>query len=297
MDNAKFFNAQNQDKGKRLDIFVFEKLNGLYSRSSIQRFIRQGFIVVSGKERRPNYHLKENDSACFVPPEKNIIDIIPENILLDIVYEDSDIIVINKRSGMVVHPASGNREHTLVNALLFHTGGQLANAGSTRPGIVHRLDKDVSGVMVAAKTDYAGNALINEFKRRLVKKTYIAFVEGLPAKDNMHLALPLGRSATDRKKMAVRFYNSKDAVTNLEVLKRFKDSSKARIMIETGRTHQIRVHMSYIGHPIIGDTKYGGRAFERIALYASELKFIHPRTKKDMFFTVGMPKELNKLEA
>jgi 23S rRNA pseudouridine1911/1915/1917 synthase len=295
--NRESFNVQPQDKGKRLDVYLFEKLNSSYSRSQLKCLIKQGLVSVSGIVRKPNYQVKNGDSACVSFPDVKTCPTLPQQIPLVVIYEDSDIIVVNKPSGMVVHPASGNRDNTLVNALLFYAKGTLAHAGSSpRPGIVHRLDKDVSGLMVAAKTDYAYTKLVQSFKRRTVKKTYIAFVEGNVARDKGSLELPIGRSSRDRKKMAVKFFNAKEASTSFETMKRFKDYTKLRIQIATGRTHQIRVHMSYMGHPIIGDTKYGGRKFKRIALYASELEFLHPRTGKKLLFKVDMPGELKELD-
>jgi len=295
--NKESFKAQASDNGKRLDIYLFEKLSSFYSRSQLKRFIQQGLVHVSGAIRKPNYQVKEADSIDVVFPQaKN--ELIPaQDIPLDIIYEDSDIVVINKSSGMVVHPASGNKEHTLVNALMFHTKGKLAHADSSpRPGIVHRLDKEVSGLMIAAKTDNAYCVLTEGFKKRSIKRIYIAFVQGNIANDIGCVELPIGRSSRDRKKMAVRFFNAKEASTSFEIVKRFTDYTKLRIQIATGRTHQIRVHMSYLGHPIIGDLKYGGRKFTRIALYAAELRFAHPSTGKELLFKVDMPDELKKLD-
>jgi 23S rRNA pseudouridine1911/1915/1917 synthase len=295
--NKKSFTVQPQDKGKRLDVYLFEQLNSSYSRSQLKCFIQQGIVSVSGAIRKPNYQVKNGDSACINFPDIKTCPTLPQQIPLDVVYEDSDIIVINKPSGMVVHPASGNKDNTLVNALLFYTKGKLAHAGSSpRPGIVHRLDKDVSGIMAAAKTDNAYLKLVEGFKKRTVKRTYIAFVEGNVVRDKGCLELPIGRSSRDRKKMAVKFFNAKEASTSFEAIKRFTGYTKLRIQIATGRTHQIRVHMSYMGHPVIGDLKYGGRRFTRIALYAAELEFSHPRTGKKLLFKVDMPNELKELD-
>jgi 23S rRNA pseudouridine1911/1915/1917 synthase len=295
--NKESFKARAQDKGKRLDIYLFEKLGRRYSRSQLKRFITQGIVHVSGLTRKPNYHVRESDPVDVVFPHTENRTVTAQDMPLDIIYQDSDIIVINKPSGMVVHPAAGNREHTLVNALMFHTKGKLAYVcSSPRPGIVHRLDKDVSGLMVAAKTDNAYRALTESFKKRSVEKIYIAFVEGNVANDIGRVELPVGRSSRDRKKMAVRFFNSKEALTGFKVIKRFMDYTKLRIQITTGRTHQIRVHMSYMGYPIIGDSKYGGRRFCRIALYASGLRFIHPCSGEEISFKVAMPDELKELD-
>ena len=295
--NKESFKAQAPDNGKRLDIYLFEKLSSFYSRSQLKRFIQQGSVHVSGVIRKPNYQVKNADSIDVVFPQPQNEHIPAQDISLNIIYEDSDIIVINKSSGMVVHPASGNKEYTLVNALIFHTKGKLAHVDSSpRPGIVHRLDKEVSGLMVAAKTNNAYRVLVEGFKKRSIKRIYIAFVQGNFADDAGRVELPIGRSSRDRKKMAVRFFNAKEALTNFEIVKRFTDYTKLRIQLATGRTHQIRVHMSYLGHPIIGDLKYGGRKFTRIALYAAELRFAHPCTGKELLFKVDMPDELKELD-
>ncbi len=286
-----------EDEGKRLDIYLAQKFSDRYSRSQIKHLIERLFVSVAGKEKKAHYLVARDDIIEILTPKTEATPIVSEDIPLEIIYEDSDIIVLNKPSGMVVHPAPGNKEHTLVNALLFHTNNSLAYIGSeTRPGIVHRLDKEVSGLMVVAKTDSSYRALVNSFKARAIKKIYIAFVKGVVSRDTGSSELPIGRAARDRKKMAVRFFNSKEAVTRFEVLKRFKHYTKLRIRIETGRTHQIRVHMSYMGHPIIGDRRYGGEAFKRIALYAAELEFSHPRTEKDVAFKIDIPEELKVLD-
>jgi 23S rRNA pseudouridine1911/1915/1917 synthase len=286
-----------EDEGKRLDAYLAQKLRNRYSRSRIKRFIEKSFVTVSGKEKKAHYLIAKNDIIEIVHPEIQETPIASENIPLDIIYEDSDIIVLNKPAGMVVHPAAGNKNHTLVNALLFYTNNRLAHIGSTaRPGIVHRLDKEVSGLMVVAKTACSYHALVDSFKTRSIKKIYIAFVRGVVSHDKGSSELPIGRAVRDRKKMAVRFFNSKEAITRFEVLKRFKHYTKLRIRIETGRTHQIRVHMSYMGHPVIGDSRYGGGTFKRIALYAAELEFSHPRTGKQVCFKVNMPEELKSLD-
>ena len=286
-----------EDEGKRLDVYLVQRLHDRYSRSQIKHLIERSLVTVSGRQRKPHYLIANGDSVEIVIPELEETTIASEAIPLDIIFEDSDIIVLNKPSGMVVHPAPGNKDHTLVNALLFHTDNKLAHIGSTtRPGIVHRLDKEVSGLMVVAKTDSSYLALVDSFKARSITKIYIAFVKGIILQDTGSSEMPIGRAARDRKKMAVRFFNSKEAITRFEVLKRFENYTKLRIRIETGRTHQIRVHMSYMGHPIIGDSRYGSESFSRIALYAAELEFIHPRTGRQVFFKVGMPEELKILD-
>ncbi len=286
-----------EDEDTRLDIYLAHKLRDRYSRSQIKRLIEKGSVTVSGKERKAHYMISGGDAIEIVFPDIEETSIAAQDIPLDIIYEDRDIIVLNKPSGMVVHPAPGNESHTLVNALLFHTDNKLAHIGSiARPGIVHRLDKEVSGLMVIAKTDSSYIALVDSFKARSVRKIYIAFVKGVVTKDRGLSEMPIGRATRDRKKMAVRFFNSKEALTRFEVIKRFKSYTKLRIQIETGRTHQIRVHMSYMGHPIIGDIRYGGEPFNRIALYAAELEFLHPRTGKNISFKIDIPEELKPLD-
>lgn len=295
MDNE-ILKVDAAEAGMRLDVYLARRLRDRYSRSRVKRFIENSLVTVSSKTRKAHYRVIEGDVVNILTPEAGKTEIAPEKIPLEVIYEDGDIIVINKPPGMVVHPAPGNTGHTLVNALLFHTKNRLANINGTRPGIVHRLDKEVSGLVVAAKTDSAYRALVESFKARFVKKTYIAFVRGVVSRDEAFLELPIGRAARDRKKMAVRFFNSKEALTRFKVLKRFKDYTKLSIRIDTGRTHQIRVHMSYIGHPVIGDTKYGGGAFKRIALYAAELELSHPRTGSKALFKIGIPEDLKTLD-
>lgn len=288
--------VEEKDSGKRLDAYLASYLSNEYSRSRIKRFIDNGLVLINSKAKKASYRLRARDIIELNIPDEKPTNLIPENIPLDILYEDDDLLVINKPSGMVVHPAAGNLSKTVVNALLFHTKGNLAHTDSARPGIVHRLDKDVSGLMIAAKTNFAHNFFVEQFKQRSIKREYVAFVNGIVSKDAGEIALPIGRSIRDRKKMAVKFFNSKEAFTVYRVEKRFQDYTKMNISLRTGRTHQIRVHLAHIGHPIIGDTKYGGRRFKRIALYAAKLSFIHPRTREEMIFETDIPAELSELE-
>ena len=297
MDNITI-KVDQKDSGKRLDIYLTEHLLGEFSRSQIKHLIEEKKVLVNKQNKKAHFLLLGDEVIQFSLPDIKKPHVSGEDIKLDIIYEDDDILVVNKPSGMVVHPAVGSESHTLVNALLFHTKNKLAHLDNdTRPGIVHRLDKEVSGLMVVAKTDIAYKGLVDSFKTRSIKKTYVAFLKGIIQKDQGITELPIGRASRDRKKMAVRFFNSKAAITKFKVLKRFSGYTKVRVNIETGRTHQIRVHMSYMGTPIIGDTKYGGERFDRIALYAAELQFTHPVTGKLLEFKIDMPGELKSLDA
>ena len=293
------FKITSEDIDRRLDVFLAEKMKAEYSRNAIQQAIDGGFVLVNEKQAKASYKLRLDDEISFTTPPPKVPDITAEDIPVNIIYEDKDVIVVNKPAGMVVHPAHGNYTHTLVNALLFHCKGKLSSLGSPlRPGVVHRLDKEVSGVLVLAKTDTAYKELVKQFKEKTTKRKYIAFVKGEPTLLKDKISLAIGRSKKDRKKMAVTSEGptSKSAVTNYEVLKKFKGISKLAIMLETGRTHQIRVHMSYIGHPILGDKTYGGPKAERVMLHAKSLGFKHPMSGKDMLFEAPLPKEFDKLE-
>jgi len=289
--------VQAESAGKRLDVFLADKLKLRFSRNQIKHLIEQEKVTVNLKTKKPHYILMGTEDIEVILPDIEEPKILAEDLPIDIVYEDDDIIIVNKQSDIVVHPAAGNPEHTLVNALLFHAKGKLAHVDtSTRPGIVHRLDKEVSGLMVVAKNDYVYKKLVDGFKFKKIKRRYIAFVKGSFASGAGRADLPIGRATRDRKKMAVQFRNSKEAVTNYKVLKTFDKYTKLSLELETGRTHQIRVHMSYLGHPIVGDTKYGGPKYKRIALYAAELLLEHPRTGKDLHFQIEMPEELRNLD-
>ncbi len=302
----KKFKIGNEDAKKRLDVFLANALKNEYSRSFIKHAIEGGFILVNNKKPKASYQLKHNDEIIFTSPAPSVPSVAPEDIPVKIIYEDEDIVVVNKTAGMVVHPGNGNYSRTLVNALLHHCNGKLSNLGSPlRPGVVHRLDKDVSGVLVLAKTDVSYRELVKQFKDRKIVRKYIAFVRGTPTLKKGKLILPIGRSRRDRKKMAVTLAGprAKHAVTHYEVLKKYKNFSKLAINLETGRTHQIRVHMSYIGHPILGDTRYGGpkalpsgRQAERIMLHAVSLGFRHPTRGGDLYFEALSPVEFKKLE-
>ncbi|MDI6605043.1 MAG: RluA family pseudouridine synthase [Thermoanaerobacteraceae bacterium] len=289
-------NVPLADIGKRIDVFLASEMD--YTRSYIKKLILEGLVLVNDDTVKPNYKLKENDKITVNIPEAEKIDIEPENIPLDILYEDEDIIVINKPQGMVVHPAPGNYSGTLVNALLYHCKNLSGINGVLRPGIVHRLDKDTSGVMVVAKNDKAHLSLVNQIKDRKVLKKYVAVVEGVIKEDEGYVEAPIGRHHADRKKMAV-VEDGRYALTLYKVLKRFKNNTYVEAVIKTGRTHQIRVHMAYIGHPIVGDAVYGYKKqkfnLKGQALHARLLGIIHPAKNEYMEFEAPLPEYFVKL--
>ncbi|SNX55296.1 RluA family pseudouridine synthase [Thermoanaerobacterium sp. RBIITD] len=288
--------AEKDDLNKRIDVFLASELD--YTRSYLKKLILEGLVIVNGSIIKPNYKLKENDVVNVTIPEAEKIDIIPENIPLDIIYEDNDIIVVNKPKGMVVHPAPGNYSGTLVNALLYHCKNLSGINGELRPGIVHRLDKDTSGVMVVAKNDKAHINLSNQIKERTILKKYIAIVEGVIKDDEGKIEAPIGRHPIDRKKMAIT-NDGRYALTLYKVLERYKNNSFIEATIKTGRTHQIRVHMAYIGHPIVGDEVYGFKKqkFNLLgqALHSRLLGLIHPAKNIYMEFEAPIPYYFEKL--
>ena len=281
--------------GQRIDKYLTD--NTEYTRSKIQKMIDNGNILVNDKEVKSSYILKEDDNI-EINEYIEETDIIPENIPLDIYYEDEDLIVVNKPSGMVVHPGNGNYSHTLVNALMAHTDDLSDEGGSERCGIVHRIDKDTSGILLVAKSNKAHRILSEGFKNKTIKRKYIALVYGVIDNNFGKIVAPIGRSKTDRKKMAVTDENSKEAVTNFKVLERYKNSTLVELILETGRTHQIRVHMAYIGHPVVNDPMYGRRKVINDygqMLHAQYLGFNHPITGKFMEFSVPPEKEFMEI--
>lgn len=287
------FISENIDIDKRIDLYLNEEIENL-SRSMIQKLIQKEFITVNGKIINKNYKLKENEFIEVKIPDPEEVNITPQNIKLDVLYEDSEIIVVNKPQGMVVHPAPGHYSDTLVNALMYHCKDNLSGInGNLRPGIVHRIDKDTSGILVAAKTDNAHKSLTMQLASHSMNRIYNAVVYNNFKEDEGTVDAPIGRHPVDRKKMAVTKKNSKDAVTHYKVLKRFEKFCFLELKLETGRTHQIRVHMSYIGHPLLGDFIYGPQkpAFnlKGQALHAKTLGFLHPLTNKYMEFESDLP--------
>jgi len=290
------FKVAEEDKGKRLDKYLVANLPERFSRSFIQKLISDGNIILNGVPTKSHHKLNARDSIGVTIPAAAQCPIKAEDIPLKIVYEDEHLLVVNKPAGLVVHPAPGHYSGTLVNALLGHCENLSGIGGVLKPGIVHRLDKGTSGLMVATKTDEAHQALAKQFKAKTIKKIYIALVKGIVQLDNGIIELPIGRHSRDRKKMAVSFTESKDALTRYTVLERFKDSTMLELSLATGRTHQVRVHMAYIGHPLLGDNKYGTRGqFERPALHAKTLGFVHPATGKYIEFTSRLPEDMRKL--
>ncbi|WDC81834.1 RluA family pseudouridine synthase [Ligilactobacillus ruminis] len=262
-----------------------------YSRSQIKQLLDGGNITVNGKTEKAKYKVKSGDVIRLEEPETKTLELRPENIPLDIVYEDDDVIVVNKPQGMVVHPAPGHDEHTLVNALLYHCPLSTIN-GTFRPGIVHRIDKDTSGLLMVAKNDKAHRSLAKQLKDKTNIREYVALVHGRIAEDEGTINAPIGRSLKDRKKQAV-VKDGRNAVTHFEVLKRYRDYTLVKCILETGRTHQIRVHMKYIGHPLVGDPLYGPKKTIKgngQFLHAGKLGFVHPTTGKLLVFEAPLPK-------
>ncbi|MBN1353578.1 MAG: RluA family pseudouridine synthase [Candidatus Omnitrophica bacterium] len=290
--------VDEKSTGERLDRYLVRALENRFSRSFIARLIDGKNVLVDGRQRKAHYRVMPGESITLSIPEPESIKLKPENIPLDIVYEDKDLIVINKPAGISVHPAGHNVCGTLVNALLYHCGDLAGIGGALRPGIVHRLDKETSGLLVAAKNDATHRNLSGQFKNRTVKRKYVALVRGIVQLDNGRIELPIARRPKDITRMGVSFADKrkKNAVTNYSVIKRFKDFTMLELSLETGRTHQIRVHLSHIGHPVIGDKMYGSqKGLDRNALHAVTLGFFHPTTKKFMEFTSELPGEIQDL--
>ncbi len=292
------------DAGKRLDLFLSEV--GKISRSQAKYLIEDGCVSVSGKiVKKPSYKVKEGEVVVFEIPEPEPLEAKPEEIPIDVVYEDRDVIVVNKPPGLVVHPAPGHTSGTLVNALLYHCKDLQGIKGTIRPGIVHRLDKDTAGLIVVAKNDLAQQSLIEQFKNRNIGRFYRALVQGIPKERKGRIEVPIGRDRFDRKKFSPNTTSPKEAITNYEVIEEFPSKSVAEVKckLETGRTHQIRVHMSYMGYPLLGDRTYGYKPaklrdrklvelvenMKMHALCAYYLSFKHPRTGEQLEFRIEPP--------
>lgn len=290
--------ASEESKNQRLDAFLASSLDGL-TRSQATRLIESGEVAVDGKPVSKSYKLAGGEDIAVTLPEPEPVEAVPQDIPLDVVYEDADVIVVNKPSGMVVHPAPGHPDGTLVNALLYHCAGTLSGVGGAlRPGIVHRIDRDTSGLIIAAKNDAAHQYLSAQLADHTLARTYECIVVGALREDRGTVDAPIARHPTDRKRMAV-VAGGREAVTHWEVIARYPGYTHVRCRLETGRTHQIRVHMAYIGHPILGDTVYGAKkevpGLTGQCLHAVGLRFLHPRTHEVVELSCPLPEEFTRM--
>ena len=290
-DNIVSFRADTA--GERIDALLARNVEGL-SRSAAQRLLEQGDVSVNGAPVKKNYKASIGDVVEVCLPQPEEVEIIPQNIPLDVVFEDDDVIVINKPRGLVVHPAPGHPDGTLVNALLWHCGDSLSGiGGEKRPGIVHRIDMDTSGLLIVAKNDFAHRHLSDQLSDHSLARTYEAVVYGRVKEDSGTVDAPIGRHPVDRKRMAIVAKGGREAVTHYEVIARYRGYSHIRCRLETGRTHQIRVHMEKLGHPLVGDMVYGRKrpekGLEGQCLHARELRFIHPRTGQPVHLVTELP--------
>ncbi len=290
--------ASEESKNQRLDAFLASSLDGL-TRSQATRLIESGEVAVNGRAVSKSYKLAGGEDVAVTLPEPEPVEAVPQDIPLDVVYEDADVIVVNKPSGMVVHPAPGHPDGTLVNALLYHCAGTLSGVGGAlRPGIVHRIDRDTSGLIIAAKNDAAHQYLSAQLADHTLARTYECIVVGALREDRGTVDAPIARHPTDRKRMAV-VAGGREAVTHWEVIARYPGYTHVRCRLETGRTHQIRVHMAYIGHPILGDTVYGAKkevpGLTGQCLHAVGLRFLHPRTHEVVELSCPLPDEFTRM--
>ena len=282
-----------EESGERIDALLARTIEDL-SRSAAQRLIEQGAVLIEGRAVQKNTRCQAGDRITVTMPTTEEIDLVPQDLPLDVMYEDDDLIVVNKARGMVVHPAPGHPDGTLVNALLWHCGDSLSGiGGEKRPGIVHRIDKDTSGLLIVAKNDFAHQALSAQLADRSLSRVYEAVVRGHLREESGIIDRPIGRHPTDRKRMAIVERTGRPAVTHWEVLTRYNGYTQIRCRLETGRTHQIRVHMASIGHPLLGDGVYGApspeKGLEGQCLHARELKFVHPRTGEHVHLVTELP--------
>ena len=295
MESKLIIDVSDEETGERIDSFLSGKTE--FTRTRIQQLIKDKNITVNGEATKSSYKIEENDEIAIEVPEAETTEIKPENIKIDIVYEDSDIAVINKQAGLVVHPAHGHYSGTLVNAILYHIKDLSGINGEIRPGIVHRLDKDTSGLIVIAKNDKVHTALTEMFQEKKIRKTYLAILKGKLNKSEGKIVTQIGRDKNDRKKMTVidDAAKGKNAITNYRVISQNNLFTLVKVNIETGRTHQIRVHMRYLGYPILGDSVYGRKDNEkRQMLHAYKLEFLHPVTGHQMEFTGEIPEDFQK---
>lgn len=303
------FTVGEADRGARLDAWLAGRIPDL-SRSAAAKWIEAGRVSANGRTPPKSYRVTGGEAISVTPPEAELLDAAPQNIPLDVVYEDADVIVVNKAKGMVVHPAPGHPDGTLVNALLYHCGGTLSGIGGTlRPGVVHRIDRDTTGLVIAAKNDFAHQRLAEQLRDHTLSRVYRCIVVGNPREEAGTVDAPIGRHPADRKKMAVLPLHSaacpgraRKAVTHWRVLERLRGCAYLECRLETGRTHQIRVHMAYTGHPVLGDPLYGKEipGLRGQCLHAIELRFVHPRTGNPITLSCPLPeafaRELKKLE-
>lgn len=289
--------AEAEDAGTRADVFLAAKLG--VSRSNMQKLLEDGRVKRGEKIIKANYKVRAGEMFVVDIPEPEPIEAVPENIPLDIIYEDDDVVVLNKARGMVVHPAPGNYTGTLVNALLYHCSNLSGINSAIRPGIVHRLDKDTSGIMIVAKNDAAHISLSQQIQSKTAVRTYLAVVRGNIKTDSGTIETQIARDKNDRKKMAVVKEGGRDAITDYEVLERFGKYTLVRCKLRTGRTHQIRVHMEYLGYPLVGDPKYSPMktpfAIKGQALHSHTLEFTHPRTGERIKFEAPLPEDMHKI--
>lgn len=289
--------AEAEDAGTRADVFLAAKLG--VSRSNMQKLLEDGRVKRGEKIIKANYKVRAGEMFVVDIPEPEPIEAVPENIPLDIIYEDDDVVVLNKARGMVVHPAPGNYTGTLVNALLYHCSNLSGINSAIRPGIVHRLDKDTSGIMIVAKNDAAHISLSQQIQSKTAVRTYLAVVRGNIKTNSGTIETQIARDKTDRKKMAVVKEGGRDAITDYEVLERFGKYTLVRCKLRTGRTHQIRVHMEYLGYPLVGDPKYSPMktpfGIKGQALHSHTLEFTHPRTGERMKFEAPLPEDMHKI--
>lgn len=291
------FVVENEYNGERIDNYL--TLNTDKTRNHLQKLIKDGFVLLNDKEISVSKKVKTGDKIVITERENEITDIVPQNIPIDIVYEDEYLAVINKPQNMVVHPGSGVSDGTLVNALLYHLDSLSGINGVIRPGIVHRIDKNTSGLLVVAKNDFAHNILAKQIQDKVCKRIYVALTECVMGTDEGIIDKPIGRNKTDRKKMDIDYQNGRNAVTCYRVLERFNNNTLVRCELKTGRTHQIRVHLKNLGYPIVGDNEYGYKKqrfnLNGQLLHASKLSFYHPKTNEYMSFTAVLPDAFKKV--
>lgn len=298
MDDIREFLVLEEDEGDRLDVYLSNELGDM-SRSYIQKIIKDKKVIVNGKIEKAKYLVKEDDKIKIEIPAPKLLEVIPQDIPIEIVYEDDDVLIINKPQGMVVHPAPGNYDNTLVNAILYHCKDNLSSInGVIRPGIVHRIDKDTSGILMIAKNNNSHNSLAEQLKDHSITREYEFICHGVVKEDKITVDKPIGRNPKDRLKMSV-VNNGKRAVTHFEVVKRFENFTHMRARLETGRTHQIRVHSLSINHPLLGDNLYGPKnskfKLKGQTLHAKKLGFIHPTTNEYIEFDSDLPDYFNEI--